>query len=160
MSLLSTLKWISTHRRCAYRCTPTSVKRSYRLTLATPRQRMILLCHSIRGQGTTCSSLNWLTILGESEVRSKSEGFKLWVFSEDERLDNWSILLSYVHHISTRHLRPSSTVRKYIRYHVAYVTRPHELTFSGHVGNQFWINLVLALRLSLHSSSKEETILG
>ena len=51
------------------------------------------------------------------------------MFSEDEHLDNLSILLSYVHHISTRHLRPSSVVRKYIRYHAAYVTRPHELTF-------------------------------
>ena len=51
------------------------------------------------------------------------------MFSEDERLDNLSILLSYVHHISTRHLRPSSVVRKYIRYYAAYVTRPHELTF-------------------------------
>jgi hypothetical protein len=44
------------------------------------------------------------------------------VFSEDKRLDNLSILLSYVHHISTRHLRPSSVVRKYIRYHAAYVS--------------------------------------
>ena len=34
-----------------------------------------------------------------------------------------------LHHISSRHLRHTSTVRKYIRYIVAYVTRPHELTF-------------------------------
>jgi hypothetical protein len=30
-------------------------------------------------------------------------------------------LPSYVHHILSRHLRSTSTVRKYIRYHVAYV---------------------------------------
>ena len=58
---------------------------------------------------------------------------------KDERFFNLSMLLSYVHHILTRHLRPSSVVRKYIRYYAAYVTRPHELTFSGHVVNQFWI---------------------
>jgi hypothetical protein len=73
--------------------------------------------------------LNWPKIIGKNEVLSKSEGIKLWAFSKDERLYNWSILLSYVHHISSRHLRCTSTVRKYIRYHVAYVTRPHELTF-------------------------------
>jgi hypothetical protein len=40
---------------------------------------------------------------------------------KDERFFNLSMLLSYVHHILTRHLRPNSVVRKYIRYYAAYV---------------------------------------
>ncbi len=41
--------------------------------------------------------------------------------------------------ISQVRVRRTSPVRNYLRLHGAYVTRPHELTFSGHVGNQFWI---------------------
>jgi hypothetical protein len=102
--------------------------------------------------------LNWPKIIGKNEVLSKSEGFKLWAFSKDKRLYNWSILLSYVHHISSRHLRRTSTVRKYIRYLVAYVTRPTNLHSGGHVGNQFWIKPRAGTKnwVCTHSS-KEET---
>ena len=41
--------------------------------------------------------------------------------------------------ISQVRVRRTSHIRNYLRLHSAYVTRPHELTFSGHVGNQFWI---------------------
>jgi hypothetical protein len=44
-----------------------------------------------------------------------------------------------LHHILSTRVRPTSPIRNYLRLHGAYVTRPHELTFSGHVGNQFWI---------------------
>ena len=68
-------------------------------------------------------------------------------------------LVMYI--ISQVRVRRTSPVRNYLRLHGAYVTRPHELTFSGHVGNQFWIKPRVGTKnwVCTHSS-KEETISG